>query len=300
MGIATLNPSYGNGETQMISNVGVIGLGIIGKPIAARLVAAGFRVFVYDVRDEPVAELQAAGATACISSADVAGRSDIIISLVLDVAQTADVVFGARGIVKSIRPGTLFATGSTLGPAPVRKIAAALDAQGCATIDMPITGGYLAAYEGKLTLMVGGAEEVLERATPVFRAFAHIIIRAGDVGAGQAAKLAHQLIMSVNVMALLEGLSLGVAGGVEPAILRQIIRDGIANSGVLQLWPGLGPRWKNMLAPAAPGAELPNLRKDLHTALQLARELGVDLPIGTQASLIADAGTATGHDNPLL
>ena len=284
----------------MISDVGVIGLGIIGKPIALRLVDAGFRVFVYDVRDEPVAALQAAGAIACASSADVAGCSDIVISLVLDGAQTDDVVFGARGLMQSIRPGTLFATGSTLGPAPVRRIAAALNEKGCSTIDMPITGGYLAAYEGKLILLVGGAEDIIARAKPVFSSFAHIIIRAGDIGAGQAAKLAHQLIMGVNIMALLEGLSLGVAGGVEPSILRQIISDGLANSNVLQIWADLGPRWKNMLAPAAPGAELPNLRKDLHTALELAHALGVSLPIGAQASLIADAGIATGHDNPLL
>ena len=284
----------------MMENVGVIGLGIIGKPIAERIIKAGHRVFVYDVRDEPVAALQAGGATACASSADVAGRSDIVISLVLDGPQTDDVVIGPHGIVQTIRPGTIFATGSTLGPAPVRKIAAALDARGCFTIDMPITGGYLAAYEGKLALMVGGAEEVLARAMPVFRAFAHVITRAGDVGAGQAAKLAHQLIMSINVMSLLEGLALGTAGGVDPVVLKQIIRDGIANSGVLQLWPELGPRWKKMLETATPGADLPNLRKDMHTALALAAELGIKLPIGTQASQIADAGTATGHDNPLL
>jgi 2-hydroxy-3-oxopropionate reductase len=284
----------------MTTNVGVIGLGIIGKPIAERLIKAGFRVHVYDVRDEPVAELSGAGAIACTSSAGVAAVSDVIISLVLDRAQTDDVVFGARGVLKSVRPGTIFATGSTLGPAPVRAVADALAKQGCATIDMPITGGYLAAYEGKLSLMVGGAEDTLARATPVFNAFAHIITRAGEVGAGQAAKLAHQLIMSVNVMALLEGLALGVAGGVAPDTLRQIMRDGLANSTVLQVWEGLGPRWKQMLAPSAPGTELPNLRKDLHTALEFARERGVNLPIGAQASLIADAGTATGHDDPLL
>ena len=284
----------------MTTNVGVIGLGVIGNPIAARLIKAGFPVYVYDVRDEPVAELKSAGAVACGSSADVARHSDIVISLVLDRKQTDDVVFGARGVLQSIRPGTVFATGSTLGPAPVRAIADALTARGCATIDMPITGGYLAAYEGKLSLMVGGAEETLARAMPVFRAFAHIVTRAGDVGAGQAAKLAHQLIMSVNIMALLEGLALGVAGGVAPEVLKQIIRDGIANSTVLQLWEDLGPRWKQMLEAAAPGAALPNIRKDLHTALELARELGVRLPIGTHASLVADSGAATGHDNPLL
>ena len=284
----------------MTFNVGVIGLGIIGKPIAERLVKAGFRVAVHDVRDEPVAELKNAGATACASSAEVAGRSDIIISLVLDRAQTNDVVFGEKGVIQTIRPGTLFATGSTLGPAPVRSIAAALAAKGCATLDMPITGGYLAAYEGKLVLMIGGAQDALERALPVFRAFAQNILRVGDIGAGQVAKLAHQLVMSVNVIALLEGLSLGAAGGVEPAMLKQVLKDGLANSGVLQVWGDLGPRWKNMLKPAAPGAALPNLRKDLHSALELAHELGVVSYLGTQASLIADAGVATGHDNPLL
>jgi len=284
----------------MTFNVGVIGLGIIGKPIAERLVKAGFRVAVHDVRDEPVAELKNAGATACASSAEVASRSDIIISLVLDRAQTNDVVFGEKGVIQTIRPGTLFATGSTLGPAPVRSIAAALAAKGCMTLDMPITGGYPAAYEGKLVLMIGGAQDALERALPVFRAFANNILRVGDIGAGQVAKLAHQLVMSVNVIALLEGLSLGVAGGVEPAMLKQVLKDGLANSRVLQVWDELGPRYKSMLKPAPPGASLPNLRKDLHSALELAHELGVTSYLGTQASLIADAGIATGHDNPLL
>ena len=283
-----------------MTNVGVIGVGIIGKPIALRLLKAGFKVAVYDVRPEPVAELKEAGATACKSSADVAGRSEIIISLVHDAAQTDDVVFGANGIIGVLKPGTIFATGSTLGPEPVQRIAKALSEKGCATLDMPITGGYLAAYEGKLVLMIGGDETVLARALPVFYSFAHIITHAGDIGAGQTAKLAHQLVMAMNVMALLEGLAFGKAGGVEPAILKQILKDGLANSTVLQVWGELGPRWKDMLKPAAPGAEVPNLRKDLHTVLELARELGVDLPIGKEASRIADAGVATGHDKPLL
>src|SRR5471030_1930806 len=106
----------------MTFKVGVIGLGVIGKPIAVRLVKAGFQIFVYDIRIEPMTELQNAGATACKSSADVAAHSDIIISLVLDRAQTDDVVFGANGILKSIKSGVIFATGSTLGPAPVVRI----------------------------------------------------------------------------------------------------------------------------------------------------------------------------------
>jgi len=273
---------------------------VIGKPIAERLVQAGFEVAVHDVRPEPVEALRAAGATACVSAADVARRSDLVISLVSDLAQTHDVLYGANGLIDALRPGAIYATGSTLTPAPVREIARTLAARGSPTLDMPITGGYLAAYEGKLALMVGCDEATLARVRPALESFANVITRAGDIGAGQAAKLAHQLVMGVNVLALLEGLSLGVAGGVAPATMRQILRDGLANSTVLAVWDDLGPRWKDMLKPAPPDAPLPNLRKDLHSALELAREMALALPLAGEASAIADGGSATGHDQPQL
>ena len=278
-------------------NVGVIGLGTIGKPMALRVLKAGFPLCVYDVRSEPVIDLRDAGATACKSSSEVAAHSDVVISLVLDGAQTDDIVFGDNGVLDSLKRGAIFAIGSTLSPAPVKKIAAALAAKGVKTLDMPISGGIVAAREGALSLMVGGAPAVLERALPVLRIFARDITRTGDVGSGQAAKLAHQLVFATNVMALLEGLSLGVAGGVEPAALKQVFKNGLANSAVLQAWDELGPRWKGMLKATAPDAMPPNLRKDLHLVLEFARELGVNLYIGGQASLIADAGVATGHDS---
>jgi 3-hydroxyisobutyrate dehydrogenase-like beta-hydroxyacid dehydrogenase len=284
----------------MNTSAGVIGLGVLGKPIAERLVKAGFRVAVCDVRAEPVAALKSLGATGCASPAEVAQHSEIIISLVADRAQTDDIVFGAAGILATVKPGSIFIIGSTLGPAPVRKVADALAAQGVDTLDAPISGGYIAAQEGALSLMIGGKQATLERALPVLHAFARTITRAGEVGAGQAAKLAHQLVFSVNVMALLEGLSLGVAGGIDPPVMKQILKEGIANSTVLQLWNDLGPRWKGMLEATAPGATPPNMRKDLHLVLELAHELGVNLYVGTQASLIADAGISTGHDDPRL
>lgn len=283
-----------------MTNVGVIGLGVIGKPIAVRLLKAGYRVFVFDVRAEPVAELKAAGANACASPADVAAQSDIVISLVHDAAQTDNVVFGADGVSGALLQNAIFATGSTLGPAPVQRIAKALAENGCDTLDIPITGGYIAAAEGKLALMVGADETVLARALPVLYTFANVITHCGEVGAGQSAKLAHQLVLTMNVLALLEGLALGTAGGVKPDVLKQVLKDGLANSTALQVWHDLGPRWKGMMKPAAPGEPVPNLRKDLHTALDLARELGLDLHIGEHASRIADSGKATGHDNPAL
>ncbi len=284
----------------MKARVGVIGLGALGRPVAERLVKDGCSVAVYDVRSEPMSALESHGAGACASPAAVAARSDIMISLVSDRAQTDDVVFGADGILGAVRPDAIFAIGSTLGPAPVRRIADALAAKGAHVLDIPISGGLIAAREGTLSLMAGGDAAVLERATPVLKVFARAITFAGAIGAGQTAKLAHQLVFSVNVMALLEGLSLGVAGGVEPAVMKEILREGIANSGVLQLWSDLGPRWKGMLEATAPGVTPPNMRKDLHLVLELAHELGVNLYVGSQASLIADAGIATGHDDPRI
>ena len=284
----------------MAERVGVIGLGVIGKPIAQRLADGGFEVAVFDVRPEPVAELVAAGATACASPADVAKRSDIVVSLVSDEAQTRDIVFGSDGVLDAMASGSIFVVGSTLGPTPVREVAQALGAKGVETLDAPISGGYLAAAEGKLSLMAGGTDATLARAEPALRTFAQSITRAGDVGAGQSAKLAHQLVCSVNVMTLLEGLALGTAGGVEPSVLKKIFREGIADSAVLKLWDGLAPRWKGMLAATPPDVTPPNLRKDLHLALEYARELGVNLYVGTQASLIADSGNATGRDDPTL
>ncbi|MGH8665804.1 MAG: NAD(P)-dependent oxidoreductase [Burkholderiales bacterium] len=284
----------------MAQGVGVIGLGVIGKPIAERILGAGHPLAVHDIRPEPLVELGRWGAVVCATPAQVAERSDLVISLVVDETQTHEVLFGAHGIVQSVRPGTVIAIGSTLGPLPLRRMGSALHGHGCDTIDMPISGGYIAAREGKLSLMVGATPPVLERALPVLRAFANVVIHAGDIGAGQAAKLAHQLVLTINAMALLEGLSLGAAAGVDPAVLKRIMQSGLAGSTVLQVWEELGPRWKTMFEATPPGVTPPNLRKDLHTALALGHQLGVPLFLGTQASLIADSGIATGHDNPAL
>src|SRR4051812_32091460 len=140
----------------MAQKAGVIGLGVLGKPVAERLIAAGFEVAVFDVRDEPVATLARAGAFACASPAEVASRSDTIVSLVSDEGQTNEIVFGADGILKTLKAGSTLVVGSTLGPAPVRKDAAGLASRGGETLDAPISGGYLAAYEGTLSLMIGG------------------------------------------------------------------------------------------------------------------------------------------------
>jgi 3-hydroxyisobutyrate dehydrogenase-like beta-hydroxyacid dehydrogenase len=282
----------------MTISVGVIGIGALGEPIAGLFLKAGFATSVCDVRREPVERLGRLGAKPCASPAEVARHSDVMVSLVLDEAQTMDVVLGKSGLLGELRPGAIVAIGSTLGPDPLRRIAQALTPRRAHVLDIPISGGIVAAREGALSVMAGGDDAVLERALPVLKVFARDITRTGGVGSGQTAKLAHQLVFGVNVMALLEGLALGAAGGLEPAVLKEVLRTGLANSAVLQAWPDLGPRWKGMLAPSAPGAPLPNLRKDLHLVLQMAQQLGVPLHIASQASRIADSGQATGLYSP--
>lgn len=289
-----------SGAMTMTANVGVIGLGVLGKPVAERLLQKGFSVAVFDVRAEPMTALAAAGAHACATPGDVALKSDFIITLVSDSAQTEEVVLDPNGLLAALREDAVVIIGSTLGPAAVQALSGAIGERGGDTLDAPISGGYLAASEGTLSMMIGGRQAVLDRALPVLQAIASRITRAGNVGAGQAAKLAHQLVFSLNVMALLEGLSLGAAAGVEPEVLKGILRDGIANSAVLDLWKDLGPRWKGMLEATPPAATPPNLRKDLHLVLEMAQSLGVTLYMGTQGSLIADAGVATGHADPRL
>src|SRR5687767_733809 len=279
----------------MTLSVGVVGLGALGEPIAGLLLKAGIEISVYDVRRDPVERLAKLGAKPCASAAEVARQSDVIVSLVLDEAQTLDVIGRLLG---DLRPDAIVAIGSTLGPEPVRRIAQALAARRAHVLDIPISGGIVAAREGALSVMAGGDDAVFERALPVLKVFARDITRTGAVGSGQTAKLAHQLVFSVNVMALLEGLALGAAGGLEPAVLKEVLRKGLANSAVLQAWPDLGPRWKGMLAPSAPGAPLPNMRKDLHLVLQMAEALGVPLHIASQASRTADSGQATGLYSP--
>src|SRR5262245_54172155 len=226
---------------------GVIGIGALGEPIAGRLLNAGFAVSGYDVRAEPLERLAQLGGRRCASAAEVARTSDVIVSLVADEPQTMEVVFGAGGLAAEMRPGAILAIGSTLGPAPVRKIAQALEGR-AHVLDIPISGGLVAAREGTLSVMAGGEDAVIERALPVLKVFARDITRTGAVGSGQIAKLAHQLVFSMNVIALLEGLALGAAGGLEPAVLKEVLAKGLANSAVLQAWKDLGPRWKGMLA----------------------------------------------------
>jgi len=188
--------------------VGVIGLGALGRPVAERILRAGYPTAVYDVRAQPMGELAALGAAACRSPAELGARSDIIIGLVSDTAQTDAIVSGVGGILETMRPGTIFATGSTLGPAPVQRIACDLAAKGGFLLDIPISGGIIAAREGTLSLMAGGDADVLDRARPVLKLFARDITHTGGIGSGADALE----MISVGATAVGVGTALAACG----------------------------------------------------------------------------------------
>jgi len=166
---------------------------------------------------------------------------------------------------------------------------------------MPISGGIIAAREGTLSLMVGGTESTLERVLPVFRVFARDITHTGAVGSGQAAKLAHQLVFSVNVNGAARRAGAGRCRRRIPGSDEVRIETGPRNSTVLQVWHDLGPRWKGMLEPTAPGAPLPNMRKGPASGAGIGRVAGhAAARSPTIASQVADSGTAIGHNDPLL
>lgn len=280
--------------------MGFIGLGTLGRPMARNLVQEGFEVGVYDVDDSAVRELERLGATGRASARDVAVDADYVFSMVRDAAQTEAVVLGERGIQETVRAGATVIVTSTIGPASMRKIGLALEGKGVRVIDAPVSGSIPGAQQGTLTLMVGADVDVLDDAMPVLGVIGKHIIRAGGVGAGQIAKLASNLVFGVTVVGLLEGLSLGIAGGIEPETLKEIFRRSAANSFALEEWHQLGARFKGAFCKQESGAPASNLCKDLGMAIEIARGLGVPVVAGAVASALCGAGIATGHRDPRI
>lgn len=254
--------------------IGFIGLGIMGKPMAKNLLKAGYPLWVYDHGPAKVQELVQQGATAAVSSKEVAERSEVIITMLPDSPDVEEVVFGERGIAEGIRPGAIFIDMSSINPLVSKRIAAELAKKGVEMLDAPVSGGEPGAIEGTLAIMVGGKEEVFTRCLDIFKAMGKSIVRVGEIGAGNFAKLVNQIIVAINIEAISEGLVLGAKAGLDPELLFEAIRGGLAGSNVL-----------NAKAPMIfdgnfkPGFRIRLHHKDLNNALMTARDLGVALPV---------------------
>ncbi len=254
--------------------VGFIGLGIMGKPMSKNLLKAGYQLVVFNRSKAAVDELVAAGAEAADGPKALAAQVDIIITMLPDSPQVKEVVLGAGGVIEGAQPGAVVVDMSSIAPLVSREIAAKLDEKGVDMLDAPVSGGEPKAIDGTLSVMVGGRPEVFDRCYPVLKAMAGSIVLTGDIGAGNVTKLANQVIVALNIAAMSEALVLAAKAGVQPELVYQAIRGGLAGSTVLDAKAPLVMDRK-----FDPGFRINLHMKDLKNVLETSHEIGVPLPL---------------------
>jgi 2-hydroxy-3-oxopropionate reductase len=212
--------------------VGFIGLGIMGRPMAGHLLAAGLPVTVHSRSRGPVDELVAAGAASASSPAEVAVASDVVITMLPD---TPDVVEVVTALVPSLTPGSLVIDMSSIDPGPARELAAAVAAAGSSMLDAPVSGGQKGAIDAALSIMVGGDDAAFARAEPILRRMGANVVHVGPAGAGQVTKACNQLVVAATIEAVAEALLLADRAGVDPAKVREALLGGFAGSKILEV-----------------------------------------------------------------
>ncbi|UUF00263.1 3-hydroxyisobutyrate dehydrogenase [Xanthomonas hortorum pv. pelargonii] len=272
-------------ETDTMSKIAFIGLGNMGGPMAANLIKAGHQLRVFDLVPAALDAAAAAGAHAAGSAHDTLADAEIVISMLPASRHVEGLYFGEAGILAQIPEGALVIDCSTIAPVTARKVAAAARARGLAMLDAPVSGGTAGAAAGTLTFIVGGAAETLERARPVLQAMGKNIFHVGDSGAGQVAKLCNNMALGVIMAATGEALALGVAQGLDPAVLSQMMAVSTGRSWATEVcnpWPGVLPN-----APASRGYSggFGNdlMLKDLGLVAESAVQAGVSIPLGELA-----------------
>lgn len=253
--------------------IGFIGLGIMGKPMCANLLKAGYSLTVWNRSQPGIDTVVEYGAEAGASPADVAAKSDIIITIVTDSPDVQKVVQGPDGVLEGIRPGSIVIDMTTMSPSVTREIAAALEEKGCEMLDAPVSGGDVGAKAGTLSIMVGGKPEVFEKCLPVFQAMGKNIVHLGPNGAGQTCKLCNQIAVAVNMLAGCEAIIFAAKNGIDPKKMLDAISAGAAGSWMLS---NLAPRIVN--GDYAPGFMIRLAQKDLRLVLETANEINLPLP----------------------
>lgn len=268
-------------------NVGFIGLGAMGLPMAARLANGGHALAVWARRREAAASLLSDGATWCASPAAVAARSDVVFTMVMGGADVEAVVLGADGLVHGARPGMVVVDCSTIVPATTRRVAAALLERGIDMLDAPVSGGLPGATNGTLSIMVGGDVAVFERLRPVLGCIGTTLVYIGESGAGSVAKAANQLALVVTIQGVAEAIALAVASGVDVAPVLQAMGSGMAGSRMLEI---IGPRMLGRQFEMGIDASLHY--KDSNIVLACAAESHTPVPAAALAAQAFNALTA--------
>ena len=271
-----------------MSKLGFIGLGIMGAPMAAHLIAAGHEVFLH-TRSQVPAGLLTGQASACASAAEVAQKADIIFLMLPDTPDVAAVLFGDDGVAAGLSQGKTVVDMSSISPMETKEFAARINALGCDYLDAPVSGGEVGAKAGSLTIMVGGPEAAFEKVKPLFELMGKNITLVGGNGDGQTCKVANQIIVALNIAAVGEALLFASKAGADPAKVRQALMGGFAASRILEVH---GERM--IKRTFNPGFRIGLHQKDLSLALAGARSLGVALPQTAGAAQLMQVCAANG------
>lgn len=270
--------------------IGFIGLGIMGKPMSKNLLKAGYSVVILDHHKDTTEELLAAGAEKADTPKAVAALSDIIITMLPNSPQVKDVALGENGIIEGAKEGAILIDMSSIAPLASREISEALAAKKIAMLDAPVSGGEPKAIEGTLSVMVGGNKAIFDKCYEVMKSMAGSVVHTGDIGAGNVTKLANQVIVALNIAAMSEALVLATKAGVDPDLVYQAIRGGLAGSTVLDAKAPMV-----MDRNFKPGFRIDLHIKDLANALDTSHEIGAQLPLTAAVMEIMQALRADGH-----
>lgn len=253
--------------------IGFIGLGIMGRPMARNLLNAGYSLAVYNRSQGAVKELVAEGATRAETPSELAATSDVIITIVTDSPDVEAVVLGENGVVHGARPGSVVVDMTTISPEVTRNVAQTLAQRGVAMLDAPVSGGDKGAIAGTLSIMVGGEAPVFAACRDVFEAMGKNIVHVGPNGMGQTVKLCNQVIVGINLLAVAESLAFAAKSGADLDKVLEAVTKGAAGSWLLE---NLGP--KMVAGDYAPGFMVKLQQKDLRLALEAGQALSAAMP----------------------
>jgi len=257
-----------------MSNIGFVGLGIMGNPMSRNLLKAGHTLVVYDIVPALLDAAVTNGAARGASGADVAARSEIIVTMLPDGPEVEQAVLGPGGVLEGAKPGSLIVDMSSISPLVSQKVGAAAAAKGVEFLDAPVSGGEPKAIDATLAIMVGGDEAVFAKALPVLKLMGSTVTLTGPVGAGNVTKLANQIMVACNIAAMGEALVLATKAGLDPEVVFNAVKGGLAGSTVL-----------NAKAPMViarnfkPGFRIRLHQKDLRNALLAGESMKVGLPL---------------------
>lgn len=256
-----------------ITRVGFVGLGIMGAPMAANILKAGFELTVWNRTTARAEPLLALGARLAGSPAEVAAASQVTVSCVSDSPDVEAVALGPGGVAEGAAQGSVYIDCSTISPTIAKKVAGVLADRGVGMLDAPVSGGDIGAKAGTLAIMVGGDADVFERCLPILQAMGKTIVHCGPSGSGQVVKLCNQVAGALNLLAMAEAITLSRRAGVDPAKMLEVVGAGAASSWMLQ---NLGPR--AVKGDFAPGFMVELMQKDLRLVQETSAETATPLP----------------------